>query len=89
MLNSGIVDQDVNSSEPLDRIGYHCRYLSKIGQVAFIVKDIYIVTFAEVSAKRFNFFAVAKTIEHYFTALFGEGGRDRVSDARSCTRYDG
>ena len=87
-MNSGIVDQNVNSSEPLGRVGYHFRYLRKIGQVAFIVKDIYIVTIAEVSAKRFNFFAVAKTIEHYITALFGEGGRDSVSDATGCTRYN-
>ena len=71
MLNSGIVDQDVNASKPLERVGYHGRYLRKIGKVAFIVKDIYIVTIAEVSAKRFNFFTVAKTIEHYITALFG------------------
>ena len=75
-------------SEPLDRVGYHCRYLLEIGKVAFIVKDIDIVTIAEVAAKRLNFFADPETIERYITALFGEGGRDRVSDATGCTRYN-
>ena len=41
---------------------------------------------AEAFAKRFNYYAVAETIEYYITALFGEGGRDGASDATGGTR---
>ncbi len=89
MLYSGVVNEDVNSSEPFSRRGDHRRNLLEIGEISFMVTDIDIVAVAEAFAKRFNFVAVAETIEHHVTALFGEGGRDRVSNTRSCTRYDG
>ena len=88
MLNSGVVDQDVNFSEPLGRRGDHRRYLLEIGKVAFMVTDIDIVALGEIFAKSFNFFVVAETVEHHVTALFGEGNRDRFSDATGSTRYN-
>ena len=88
VLNSGVVDEDVNFSERLNRVGYHCRNLRNIGEVATLENSIYTVTFTEALAKILNIFALTETVEHDITTFFGKSGCYRVSDATGCTRYN-
>ncbi|MNL43095.1 hypothetical protein D3C87_1655900 [compost metagenome] len=85
MLDTGIVDQDVDATHLADRVLDQLAHRRALGQIGAVVGHLHAILVGKVRAQLFNLGGVAKAIQDDVGALLGEGRGDSQADAAGGT----
>ena len=89
ILNSGIVDENVNATEFLLRQRHHRADVIAIGHVGVAVDDLDVMAVGDVLADGFDLVRIAKSIEHDIGAIGGQPARNTKTDSTGRAGHDG
>ena len=81
ILNSGIVDENVNATEFLFRQRHHSADVIAIGHVGVAIDDLDIMPVGDVLADGLDLVRIAKSIEHDVGAASGQPARNTKADS--------